>query len=595
MFLPSPPSLPSVKGHLSFKAFLEGAQKLFLLLLLLFSLEFFLYHLIFLKRVIPGVSLSAAGERVELSGKTFKQTQALFEDRIDDYLKQPLSLKIGLVERPITLAQIGVEFDASQSAQRAYALGRSRNLFSDLATEYRALILGVRVDPVFRVDEIKLKSFQSEVSSQLATREAALVWEEDRLKVKPAQAGLTFSVDDLSNSLYQALSSFRHVVEVEVVSGQPRVTEEHLQSLLPELDRLRTARTTFYYGTQEWSLTDEQFLALFDFPNSTPSALMVSPKQLSAFVAKVAGAVNVPSRAISFKVEAGRVTSFEPGSDGLSVDEAVLSKAVAEAVLAGSSLRLLVPVNRLHPSVASNDYGIKELIGEGVSNFAGSIPGRRHNIQTAAKRLNGLLIPPDKIFSFNESVGEISAATGYDYAYIISEGRTVLGTGGGVCQVSTTVFRAAVNAGLPILKRTAHAYRVHYYEEGGSPIGFDSTVFAPSVDLQFKNDTGNYILVQTVLEDDKDTLIFRFYGTKDGRTVKIEGPVTLSSSPAPEPLYQDDPTLPKGTVRQIDFAASGATVYFKRVVEKDGQNILDDTFYSRYSPWRAIYLVGTKE
>ena len=359
--------------------------------------------------------------------------------------------------------------------------------------------------------------------------------------------------------------------------------------------RRYAAKPVFYYGSKSWPVTDEEFLSFIDYKSSSPSALLISTQGVGAFVKKVTEETNVSPRAISFTADQGKVTAFEPGSDGLVVDTEKLSQSVAQEVLSGSGGKVLVSVNRIQPGIAANDYGVKELIGEGVSNFAGSIPGRRHNIKIAAGRLNGLLIPPDKVFSFNESVGEISSRTGYDYAYIISEGRTILGTGGGVCQVSTTVFRAALFSGLPILKRTAHAYRVHYYEEGGSPVGFDSTVFSPSVDLQFKNDTGSYILVQSVVEDEKDTLIFRFYGTKDGRTVRIEGPVTLSTSGAPAPLYQEDPTLPKGVVRQIDFAANGATVYFKRFVEKDGKNLIEDTFYSRYSPWRAIYLVGTRE
>ena len=100
-----------------------------------------------------------------------------------------------------------------------------------------------------------------------------------------------------------------------------------------------------------------------------------------------------------------------------------------------------------------------------------------------------MLIPPGGTISYNEIVGDISAATGYQPAYIIKDGRTILGDGGGVCQVSTTLFRAGLSAGLPILERHPHAYRVHYYEEGGYKPGLDATVFAPGVDLKMKNDT----------------------------------------------------------------------------------------------------------
>jgi len=175
-------------------------------------------------------------------------------------------------------------------------------------------------------------------------------------------------------------------------------------------------------------------------------------------------------------------------------------------------------------------------------------------------------------------------------AYIIKEGRTVLGTGGGVCQVSTTVFRAAFNSGLEILERSAHAYRVHYYEP---PLGFDATVFDPSPDLVFKNDTASYILIWSSVDVPSTTLTFEFYGTADGRTTKMLGPFVSNETPPPAPLYQEDPSLPKGTTQQIDWPAWGADATLKREVHRNGEIIHHDTFTSHYKPWQAVYLVGT--
>ncbi|HZQ29900.1 MAG TPA: VanW family protein, partial [Patescibacteria group bacterium] len=174
-----------------------------------------------------------------------------------------------------------------------------------------------------------------------------------------------------------------------------------------------------------------------------------------------------------------------------------------------------------------------------------------------------------------------------------ANGKTVLGDGGGVCQVSTTFFRALLNAGLPIVERHPHSYRVGYYEQD-SPPGLDATIYYPSVDLKFRNDTGNYILIQTVVDYDNLRLTFNLYGTKDGREVSISNSVITNQTPAPPPLYQDDPTLPKGVIKQVDFEAAGADVYFTREVRKNGRVVLADKFVSNYQPWQAVFLRGTQ-
>jgi vancomycin resistance protein YoaR len=240
------------------------------------------------------------------------------------------------------------------------------------------------------------------------------------------------------------------------------------------------------------------------------------------------------------------------------------------------------------------EYGIHNLLGEGISEYTGSANSRAHNLNLAAERTNGVLVAPGEIYSFNNSVGDISASTGYASAYIISNGRTVLGDGGGVCQTSTTLFRAVLNAGLPIVKRNPHAYRVRYYELD-APLGFDAAIYQPYLDFQFENDTGAYILIQTSADLENSLLSFKLYGTDDGREVELSEPVVTGETPPPEPLYQDDPTLAKGVVKQVDFAAWGATSTFDRMVKKDGEIIIQDRFNTRYQPWRAIYLVGTKE
>lgn len=304
-----------------------------------------------------------------------------------------------------------------------------------------------------------------------------------------------------------------------------------------------------------------------------------------------------------FQFQNGRVSAFRLSENGQELDmkslESNLASKTTSVVMSEKpqTIIITIPIKIIEPAVSTdqaNTLGIKELIGSGTSLFRGSIQSRIYNITLASSRLNGVLVAPNEEFSFNKALGDVSAFTGYKQAYIIQNGRTVLGDGGGVCQVSTTFFRALLNAGLPITERHAHAYRVSYYEQD-SPPGFDATIYVPTVDLKFKNTTGNYILIQTEVDPSYQRLTFSLYGTKDGREVVIEKPVITNQKPAPEPSYQDDPELPKGTVKQVDFAAPGASVYFTRTVTKDGKTIISDKFVSNFRPWQAVYLRGTKE
>jgi vancomycin resistance protein YoaR len=304
-----------------------------------------------------------------------------------------------------------------------------------------------------------------------------------------------------------------------------------------------------------------------------------------------------------FTVQNDRVTAFQQSSNGQAIDYPKLISQLESYVPrivrneAPTVIQIPLPVTVVEPEVTTekaNNLGIVEVISTGVSHFAGSIPNRVHNLSLAASKVNGILIAPNEVFSFNKTIGDISKFTGYKEAYVISGGKTILGDGGGVCQVSTTLFRAALNAGIPIEERYGHAYRVGYYEQQSAP-GFDATIYVPTVDFKFKNDTKHHILIQSYVDPTNMSLTFTLYGTKDGREVSVTTPVIGSQTPPPAAIYQDDPTLPKDTVKQVEYAASGAIVTFSRTVMKDGKVHISENYTTRYRPWGAVYLKGTKE
>jgi vancomycin resistance protein YoaR len=334
-----------------------------------------------------------------------------------------------------------------------------------------------------------------------------------------------------------------------------------------------------------------------------PASFIWDEEPVKTTISSMSAEIDITPDDALFTFHGGKVTAFQPSKSGRAVNVKELMTLFEKSMphVAEGKLKLVkipIPVDTIPPKVTTenvNTFGIKERIGLGYSEFSGSIPGRIHNVALAAGRFNGVLIKPGEIFSFNKTVGDISAATGYQSAYIIKEGRTVLGDGGGVCQVSTTLFRAALDAGLPIVERHEHSYRVHYYEEGGYKPGLDATVFDPTDDLKFKNDTPAYILIQTKTDTYNLTLTFEMYGTSDGRKAEILNQKLWGVSPPPPDLNQDDPTLPKGTTKQVDFAAWGASASFQYKVTRNGETLIDRTFTSTYRPWQAIFLHGTKE
>jgi len=338
-------------------------------------------------------------------------------------------------------------------------------------------------------------------------------------------------------------------------------------------------------------------------PINLPPTLKWDTDAVDQFMSVLSETINIPVENALFQFTKEKVIAFKPSRAGRTVNEQLLKEQFASSLKKSvqtntKQIILPIPVDTIEPVVTTkqtNLFGIKELIGRGYSEFPGSIPGRIHNIVLAASKLNGVLIPPGTTFSFNNTVGDISAATGYQSAYIIKDGKTVLGDGGGVCQVSTTLFRAALNAGLPIVERREHSYRVHYYEDDGSKAGLDATVFNPTEDLRFKNDTPAYILIQTKTDTTNMNLTFEFYGATDGRKAEILNHVVGGIVPPPPALYQDDPTLPVGVVKQVDFAAWGAKASFDYKVTRNGQVLFEKTFISNYRPWQAVYLKGTKQ
>ena len=335
--------------------------------------------------------------------------------------------------------------------------------------------------------------------------------------------------------------------------------------------------------------------------------MQIDEEQVAAFVQRIAEEVNRPATdaQLDFDPKTNQVIVLRPSQPGQRLDttaavaaiEAALSAAIpqAEASVADRAMaapgEIMLPVTPISPRIDSTriaQMGIVEQISEGTTYFKGSSPARVHNIVLSAGKLLGAVIPPGEEFSFNSIVGDVTAENGFVDSLIIVGDRTEMGVGGGVCQVSTTAFRAAFWAGFPIIERVPHSYWVSWYNEPG----LDATIYTPDVDFRFRNDTAHYLLIQPEVDTAAGRITVHFYGTRPDRTVEMAKPVRSNLKPAPKPFYREDATLPAGTIKQVDWAKEGMDVTVNRVITYGDGQVQQDKFVSRYQPWQAVYRYG---
>ena len=285
-----------------------------------------------------------------------------------------------------------------------------------------------------------------------------------------------------------------------------------------------------------------------------------------------------------------------PHINGRELDvEATLQRFVAQINSDNHAVPLILkeimPV--AHSGATAAELGITELITETTTWFYGSSDERKHNIARAAANFYGVVVAPGEEFSFNRYLGSVSEADGYEVGLIIIGGRTLRGVGGGVCQVSTTLYQTAFWSGFPIVERWEHGYMVGYYNDGEGP-GMDATVYSPIVDFRFINNTPYHLLIENYYNEEFESLTFKFYSTSLGRRVVKSEPEYANVVPPPEEdVWEFDAEIPEGTVEQYDYAAEGATVTIQRqVYNADGELIDDKTFVSNYIPWPNVFRYG---
>jgi len=574
----------------------------FLLIIFISAGAVFAWQKTYASKIYPNVKigyLNVGGLSKEETFDQLKKIENNLREKGLNFVAEGQEIKIEPIVISTTdpdLAKPILIFDWDETVNRAFQVGREGNLFKDLMVQIGILVSGEQIEVSYNLDHDELMNTLKTSFSELEKQpiNAQLKINDDKVEVSGEQSGYVFNYDQAIEKLINNIENLNFkTIELDLMFTEPEIKKEHTGSAVNSIENILSIESlTLTYKPYWWKLNKTQFIDWLEFQSINGEVVVGFNKEKTLeFLQPIADAVNVEARDAKFELSGKRVTKFQSSRDGKKLDLEKSYEKINNQVIAGNSddIELIIEVDPAKVATGDlNDLGIKELIGTGVSNFAGSPANRRHNIATGAAALNGLLIEPDEEFSLINALGDIDGENGYKQELVIKGDRTVPEYGGGLCQIGTTAFRVALRSGLPVTMRRNHSYRVIYYE----PAGMDATIYNPYPDLRFLNDTGNYILFTTKI--DGDELIFEFYGTSDGREVLIDpDPPSIFNITSPgEPKYVETEALEPGDKRKIESAHNGADTHFTYTVTYPNGEVKEENFDSHYVAWPEVWLVG---
>ncbi|HEV2127309.1 MAG TPA: VanW family protein [Thermomicrobiales bacterium] len=482
-------------------------------------------------RVYPSI---VVGD-VPVGGLTIEEAKARLTERAADLERGTVVFSHDGQTWTPSLAELGVSVNLDASLAQAEQLGRDGNATTRLG--FVAEVLGTdQVVPLqtqldqraldLWFDSVERDVGQLPVDARIEVRDGEVV-------VVPGEAGIVVDREAAIAYIQQALSTLEPIADdLPMQVGLPALNAEALAPIERRVTEVISTPITARVLDEEWQITGEtvgSYLTIeVVMESGEPTAhLAVDTDGLSDELrAQFADKVNRKPVSAVLGWDNG-VVAIEPSVTGAAMKADAFAEVVATSFL-GSHEPVDIPVVLIEPEIDDTkleSYGITELLGTGHSNYVGGTWERDENIRVAISLLDGALVPPGGTFSFNGAIGEITADKGYQEAIVVSGDRVGRDVGGGVCQVSTTVFRAALNAGMRIEEWYPHTFRLPNYERDGWGPGFDASIlqYGPNPeewpDFRFENYSDSWLLIEAYMTDSQ--VFVNIYGTGDGRAVEI--------------------------------------------------------------------------
>ncbi len=553
-------------------------------------------------RILPNVSVQG----FSLGGLSREEARRVLIQYYGTFVASPITFADGeRVWQPLA-ADIGVRVEIEDAISAALAAGRRTDFIEQLRESFAVIRFGKDLPLRITLDQRRLQAYLTNLAPSLdrAAQSAGIMVVKAQVLSTPAREGRQLLVDATVRDATAGLAALQpYTVTLQTRTLPPTLADANVMEAAHQLAVLLGGSLRITAGERAWEWSPEDIATLVRLEQTITAdgarriVPMLDRDALTTRIEAVASDVTRSPIEPRLRFTSAGVKIAIPGQPGVTLDVDAAADTISAALWQGAR-KVSLPLATVEPQIRVEtiaDLGISELVAQGRSDFRGSAPYRVTNIIAGARQMDGVLIPPDGEFSFNQSVGAIDETNGFTRGYAIIDGRTQLEWGGGVCQVSTTVFRAAYWAGLPITERNQHSFRINWYEVY-EPIGMDAAIFTGpgGYDLRFVNDTGRWLLMQTEVDTDRSLLVVNLYGSKPDREV-IQVPVEVSQLvPAPNrPRYIDDPSLPPGSIKQTDTARDGMDVRVGRIVRTGERVLRTDIFFSRYQPWPDVFVRGT--
>ncbi len=565
----------------------------------------------------PGTRVGA----VNIGGLTFEEGRALVLSRADALIERGASVTVNgssgriplrvIATEDADLSQDLVTLEVNEALAQAEALGVSGSPWRQSWERVRTAVGGrvVEVPVKVNVEAIQAELLKTFAEYYHPAVEPAFVFvqneatEAREVTVTPGAAGRAFYVEAAVGQFTETMRNLNVApVAINVIDQQPTVSDTEAEGLTSAaLAALAHTPYTLRYEVnrfEEYSYSiDTVLLTALLAPEQGDDGARLGLKRTEAdeLFATIEGDINIEATNAKFEMVDNRVQEFQPSTEGRAVDVAATREALLGALGTAQegTIGIAVDITKAEITTESaNTLGIKEILGVGTSSWKGSPGNRIKNIRHATQKLNGILIPPGAEFSALAALEPITLEGGYLPEMVIKGDEIKPEVGGGLCQIGTTLFRMAMNAGMKITERRNHSLVVSYYNDptNGNP-GTDATLYGPHPDFRFINDTGSYMLITTEMSEDNSSLSYTLWGTSDGRKGYYTPPVVHKWMPAGPAQTKYTATLAPG-VKKCQSAHPGADTSFVYYIERADGTVEEETFESHYRPLPTICMVG---
>jgi vancomycin resistance protein YoaR len=541
-------------------------------------------------------STLAAGaeiDGVDVGGLTVNEGIRVLAARAERVERAPVTFTAGGESFRISASQLGVEADWRAAVRGAAANGDGFGPIRGFRRLHIRLFGADAESPLsFHPRALDYKLDEIAAAVDTPSVDAGLERKGLSISIVAGRSGSRLDRDAAAEAIVGALGSLERgtTIALPVIAAAPRVTRAELVQAAQRAETALSAPVRLVYGKTRWRLPRWRIAALLDLPAGGETRVAIAGPGAEKFVAQLARRIRREPADALFRVTPNGKIAVVPSKTGLRLDRPATMHALSVAAFSATERTAKLVVRVDEPQRTTGEaagMGITGVVASYTTTYGGT-PGRLHNVQLVSELIDSTLVAPGATFSFNDTTGERSADRGFQEAPVIINGELENGLGGGVCQVSTTVFNAVYDAGLRIDRRTNHQLYISHY-----PLGRDATVNYPDIDLVFTNDTEAWLLLRTFVGS--GSLTVNLYGTPVERRVETTVAPLTKTGPVPVDKVLD-PTLAQGKRKIEEIGVPPRETSVRReVYDAQGLLLYDDTWHSTYDAEPTIVRVGTKK